>query len=142
MVLPVPDALDECFAAEVVAGFVFVFFEATFDNGLSCDPGVVGSRHPQRVEALHSLHANDDVLQSVVQRVTQVQGTGYVGRRNDDRVWFFGWIDLSVEVLALVPHLGDTLLGIQKIETAGDILWVEIVFGGHPKSYGKCFLYI
>ena len=125
-----------------MTGFVFVFFETTFDNGLGGDPGVVGSRHPQRVEALHPLHANHDILKRVVQGVAQVQGAGYVGWWDDDRVWFFCRIDLGVEVLAFVPHFGDTFLRIQKIETAGDILGVEIVFGSHPKSYGKCFLYI
>ena len=56
------------------------------DDRLGGDAGVVGARHPERVEALHPLLADEDVLQRVVQGMAQVQGAGDVGRRDDDRV--------------------------------------------------------
>ena len=86
LVLPFPDALHQPFAAQVVAGFLFFFEQPPLDDGLRGDAGVVGAGHPQRVVALHPLHANEDVLQRVVERVAEVEGAGDVRRRNDDAV--------------------------------------------------------
>jgi len=100
---------------------------------------MIGSRHPQRIEALHPLHPNDHILQRVVERMAQVKSAGNVRRRDDDRVRLFGGVDLRVEVAALVPHLRDALLSIQEIETARNVLGVEIVFGGHPNPTANVF---
>ncbi len=74
-----------CLAAQVVPRLAFFFPQPPFDDRLRGDAGVVGAGHPERVEALHPLHANQDVLQRVVQGVAQVQRAGHVGRRNHDR---------------------------------------------------------
>ena len=64
----------------------FFLLEPFFDHRLRGDSGVIGAGHPERVEALHPFHADQDVLQRVVQRMPQVQGPGHIGRRNHDRV--------------------------------------------------------
>ena len=46
MLLPGPDSLDESFAAHIVPGEVFLFFELLFDDGLRRDAGVVESGDP------------------------------------------------------------------------------------------------
>ena len=54
------------------------------DRGLGADPGVVHARQPEDFEALHPGAAREDVLDRVVQDVTECQHAGNVGRRNDD----------------------------------------------------------
>ena len=83
--LPLPDPPDQLFAAQVVARQVLLFLQPPLDDRLRGDAGVVRARHPQRLEALHAFHADQDVLQGVVQGVPQVQRTGDVGRRDHDR---------------------------------------------------------
>ena len=45
-----------------MARFVFNFFQATLDDGLSCNSGVVGTGHPEGDIALHAMKPNLDVL--------------------------------------------------------------------------------
>ena len=52
--LPLPDALDEGVAAEVVAGLA-VGGQLPLDHHLGRDAGMVGARLPQRVAAAHAL---------------------------------------------------------------------------------------
>ncbi len=104
LVFPLPDALDELFAAELVAIEIFFFFEAAFDNGLRGDAGMIGAWHPEGVVALHALEADDDVLQRVVEGVTKMEGAGDVRRRDDDGEGTFG--RLLTRGSAKHPHLG------------------------------------
>src|SRR5262249_22579717 len=52
---------------------------------LGRDAGVVRPRDPERVEPLHAAPADENVLQCVVERMSQVQRPGDVRRRDDDR---------------------------------------------------------
>ncbi len=54
--------------------------ELLLDLDLGGDSRVVGAGKPQRVEAVHALVADQDVLQRVVQGVAPVQRAGDVGR--------------------------------------------------------------
>ncbi len=96
----------EPLAAEVVASLLFFLKQPALDDGLRGDAGVVGAGHPERVEALHPLHADENVLQRVVQGVAEMEGAGYVRRRNDDCVdWTrISRIGVGVEVAALFPE--------------------------------------
>ena len=60
---------DQRFAAEVVSRFLLFLEQAALDHGLRRDAGMIGAGHPQRVVTLHSLPANEDVLQRVIERV-------------------------------------------------------------------------
>ncbi len=86
---------------------VFVFFQPAFDNGLRRDPGVIGSRHPERFVALHASRANDDVLQRVVQSVAKMQRAGHVGRRDHDRERLSVRIDFCGRTSGIVPSFGN-----------------------------------
>ena len=84
-VLPVPDPLDQPLAAQVVPGLASPR-SASRRSTTACVampawsvPGI-----QRRLEALHPLLADEDVLERVVQGVAQVQGAGHVGRRDDD----------------------------------------------------------
>jgi hypothetical protein len=56
------------------------------DHHLGGDAGMVGSNLPEHVLAAHALEPAQDVLQRVVQRMTHMQGSGHIRRRNDDRI--------------------------------------------------------
>ena len=58
--------------------------EVSLDHHLRGDAGMVGADHPERVLALHSGMARQNVLQRIVERMADVQRAGDVGRRHDD----------------------------------------------------------
>ena len=82
--LPRPHPLDERLAPEVVARPALVLGEPSLDDVLRRDPGVIHTRQPQRVVALHAAAPGEDVDERVVHRVPEVQAAGDVGRRDDD----------------------------------------------------------
>ena len=85
-VLPLPDALHQGVAADVVAGLALQLQQAALDHRLGGDAGVVGAGHPQRVVALHPVPADQQVLHHVVHGVPHVQGAGDVGQRHHHHV--------------------------------------------------------
>jgi hypothetical protein len=86
LLLPLPDALDEGLAADVVAGLAFEVEEPRLHHRLRGDAGVVRARHPQRGVALHAMPADQQILQHVVHRVAHVQRARDVGQRHHDHV--------------------------------------------------------
>ena len=83
---------------------LLLFQQPPLDDGLRGDARVVGAGHPERLETLHPLLADEDVLQRVVQRMAQVQRAGHVRRRNDDRVRLAAGVRLAVEVACFLPE--------------------------------------
>jgi hypothetical protein len=57
-----PDAGDECLAAEIVAGEIFLFLELPFDHRLRGDPRMVDPRHLEHVKPAHAVLADQNVL--------------------------------------------------------------------------------
>ena len=86
VLFPVPDALDEFFPAQIVAGLVLFRSEFALNHHLGGNAGVVGTNRPQCVTALHALEAGEGVHDGVLERVAHVQAAGYVGRRDRDAV--------------------------------------------------------
>ena len=117
--LPLPDALDELLAPQVVAGPALLA-ELLLDLVLGGDAGVVHAGQPQRLVALHALAAGEGVHQGVLEGVAQVEGTGDVGRRDHDGVRRLLAGRVGLEVTALHPalvqlplYLGRRVLGRQ-----------------------------
>ena len=73
LLLPLPDALDELLAAEVVPGLALLG-ELLLDLVLRGDAGVVHAGQPQRLVPLHALAAGEGVHERVLEGVAQVQG--------------------------------------------------------------------
>ena len=109
--------------------FSFLVFDAFFHPRLSGDAGVIGARHPKSVEALHAFEPDHDVLQRIVERVAQMQGTGDVGWRDDDRIGLLLGIGLSMKPAAGHPVGIDFFLGSFEIETARDVSRIRGCFG-------------
>ena len=80
VLLPLPDAFDEGFAAQLLAGFV-LFGQLAFDHQLGGNAGVVGARNPQRQIAAHAAPASEDVHLGMFQHVPHVQPAGDIRRR-------------------------------------------------------------
>ncbi len=78
---PLPHALDEGLPAHRLAAQPFGG-DLAIDHHLRRDPRVVRSGKPQHIVALHAPPARQDVLQRVVQRVSHVQASGDVWRRD------------------------------------------------------------
>src|SRR6476620_8167204 len=66
---PLPDSRDEPFAPQVVPRFALFFPQPFFDDGLSGDSRVIRPWHPERVVALHPVHADLNILQRVIEGV-------------------------------------------------------------------------
>ena len=69
---PFPDFLSESLAAQFDTAGAACFCQLTFDNHLSCDAGVIETGLPQRIEPLHPLPTDQNIHQSVVERVAHV----------------------------------------------------------------------
>ena len=98
MLLPLPHALDEGFAAEFLARCAF-FGQLALDHHLRGDAGVVGARKPQGEPAAHAPPAGENVHLSLVEHVAHVQAAGDVGRGQQDREGLAG--GLAVRALVL-----------------------------------------
>ncbi len=109
---PLPDALDEFLAPELVSARLLELELALHDH-LRGDAGVIGAGLPERIAAAHALVADQDVLQSEGERVPHVQAARHVGRRHHDGVGHRGGIRMALEGARLLPgriefrlHLG------------------------------------
>ena len=87
-ILPRLDAGDEFLPFEIGAFFAFLGQDPFFDDRLRGDARVVRARHPERIEALHPVIADEDILKRIVQGVAQVQRGGNIRRGYDDGVGF------------------------------------------------------
>jgi hypothetical protein len=119
LVLPLPDALDEGLAAQVVAGLALLA-ELALDDVLGGDAGVVHAGLVERLEALHALAADQGVDQRVLEGVPEVQAARDVRRRDDDGVRRLLAVLVGLEVTPLYPaliqlplYLGRCVLGRQ-----------------------------
>ena len=119
---PLPDPLDQSFTAEIVTSFVFGFPDPFFNTSLSRNSGVIGAGHPQRVIALHSLEPDYYILQCIVERVSEVECSGHVGRWDDDRKRLLVRIGFAVKVTTVFPHFEQAFLCGGKVESCGDIV--------------------
>ena len=103
LMLPVPDSLKEFFSAKVVACEPLVYSELLLDLYLRCDTRVVCSGNPKGVVALHSLIADENVLQGFVESVSHMELTRYVRGRNDHRKMRRGIIYVGGEISLFRP---------------------------------------
>jgi hypothetical protein len=116
--LPLPDLLDEFFAAEVVARNL-LRVELAFDHDLRGDAGVVGARNPGGVMAEHAVVARQAVHDGLVERVAHVQRAGDVRRRQLDRERRLAGIHAGCEITALFPLGAPVFLDFGGFERLG-----------------------
>ena len=112
---PVPDFVDECFTAIVVAGFAFLSSDLTLNHHLRCDTRMVSPRLPQGVFTLHALIADHGVHDGLLESMTHVQAAGDVRRRDHDGKAFFTGITMWLEIALLFPVLVKRLLDVLRV---------------------------
>src|SRR5579872_1841301 len=81
---PLPNMFQERLSPNFGA-LEILALEVALDHHLRRDTRVIGADHPQCVLAAHAFTAGKDILKGVVERVTDMQRTGDVRRRHDDR---------------------------------------------------------
>ena len=101
--LPLPYAADELLAAEFVAAGVLLFAQVLLHPRFGRDAGVVGAGEPADFLALHAVVAAQNILQRVVQHMSESQDAGDVRRRDHDRIGFLIRIWFAVEIPGLLP---------------------------------------
>ena len=67
------------------------------------------------------MHPYLDVLQGIIQSMPQVQCTGDIWRRNDNRKRLFARIDIRVKTTGLDPVQIDSIRCPYKIKAIGDL---------------------
>ena len=91
LLLPRPGVLEEFLAADVLLGDAHGL-EFRDHLGFGGDGGMVRSRHPAGILAVHAGVADQDVVQGIVEDVTHVQDTRHIGRRDHDGIRFSHWV--------------------------------------------------
>ena len=84
--LPLPDALEEFLAPEIVFGQALFLLQRLLHLHLRGDARVVGARQPEDFLAVHARLAAEDVLDGVVEHVPHVEHARDVRRRDDDGI--------------------------------------------------------
>jgi hypothetical protein len=100
---PLPDALLECLAPEVLPRLP-LRGEVLFDRVLRRDAGVVEAGLEEHVVALHPARAHDRVRERELQRVAEVQVAGDVRRRVRDREALARGVGIGVVVALFLPR--------------------------------------
>src|SRR2546422_1191426 len=119
LLLPLPRARQEGVATEVFLGLA-LGGELPLEHHVNRDRRVVGAGEPERVEAVHALHAHEHVLQRHVERVTPVERPGHVRRWHHDRERLALRVGIGAEVAALSPEWVPALLDRRGIVSVGD----------------------
>ncbi len=112
---PLPDALDEFLAAELMA-IGLLGFELALDHHLRRDAGVIGAGLPQRVEPLHAVVAGEDVLQREGQRVAHMQAARDIGRRHHDAIGLGHAVGMTGESAGVFPRFVNRRLDGGRVE--------------------------
>ena len=126
LLLVFPNAFEELFTTKIMARLAFVQLKTLFDDDLSGDTSVVGTRNIQDVLSFHTLEAADGVLDSRGEGVTKMETTSDVGRgKNDDELAVFILnlgtfsVGLGVEVTFVFPPLSPLLFNFVGVVASG-----------------------
>ncbi len=103
LVHPLPDTCQEGFAADLMAIYALLI-QQPLDDVLRGDTGVIFSRHPQGVVALHAMVANEDIFNGSGDGVTKVKRARDIGRRHTDNKRCAGRTGLWLEVASFFPE--------------------------------------
>ena len=71
---------------------------------------MVGARLPERVVPLHSFIADQDILHGIVQRMSHMQLSRNIRRRDNDGKRFLRLVHLGVEIILVHPLLIQSVL--------------------------------
>ena len=101
--LPLPDAFQKLVAAEIVAGLFLLLAQLALDDGLRGDAGMIGARKPENLMPRLARAAGENVLERVVEHMSERQDAGHIRRGDDDRVGGLGRGGVGGEETILNP---------------------------------------
>ena len=101
--LPVPNAFEEFAPSEIMSGNPFLLQQPSFNNSLRRYSGMICSRHPKRHKTLHSLCPYKNVLQRVIECMTEVKSTCDIWRWDHNRENITLLVRISMPVPVGVP---------------------------------------
>ena len=78
---PFPNALEEFFSAQIMTRASF-FIEHTLNHHLRRNARMICARLPKGITSFHTVIADEDVLNCMVERMTNMEAAGDVGRRH------------------------------------------------------------
>ena len=102
LLFPFPSSLQKAFTAQILLADALLL-QCLNNLNLSRDAGMIRSRLPQRVIALHSLIAHQDILHCIIQRVSHMQLSCDIGRRHDNRKRLSAGVRLRMEISVFLP---------------------------------------
>ena len=76
---------------------------------------MIRSRKPDRLTTLQAVLANQDILNRVVERMTEVEDISNVRRRNYYRIGVFTGIDVAMEIAFVKPVLVEAILNLFRV---------------------------
>ena len=120
-VFPVPGTLQKAIAAQHFFGQAFLA-HGLHHFCLGSNGCMVGAGHPQGGIALHTLAADQNILQSVVHGMAHVQLAGNIGRGHYDGIRLFAAVDLRVKIAALAPEFVNTIFHLRGIVLLCELL--------------------
>ena len=91
------------------------FFQGLNDLDFGCNAGMIASRLPQRIIALHSFLTDHDILQRIIECMPHMKLSGDVWRRHNNGERFFTLVHFRMKIFFLEPAVIDHLL---------DLFWV------------------
>jgi hypothetical protein len=115
LLFPLPDALVELLASEIVARLALERLQVALDDHLRGDAGVIGAGHPHRVVRAHAPPADQQILDGDEERMPEVERAGYVRRRDGDRKGRLRDLRVGVEIALLEPKAVPPLLDLRRI---------------------------
>ena len=96
--------IKKLLTAQVVASYA-LFFQLSLHHGLRGNTGMIGTRKPQGLFTGHTIVAYKNILQGMVQHMTQRQTSGNVGWRHKHRIGFFALIQNTGTLGMKTPDL-------------------------------------
>ena len=105
---PCPGSFKEAVATDVVFRESFRL-HLVDDFEFRRDACVVGAGKPQRFVAVHTLKADDNILNGIIEGVSHVQLSRDVGRRHHNRERLFLFVDVSLKEFVFHPVIVDFL---------------------------------
>ena len=122
LLLPFPNAFQELFAAQVITGFAFLFFDNLFNLNLGCQACMVIAGHPQGVVPHHAVPADQDILQGIIQCMAHMQLTGDVRWGDNNTEGFLALFYFGMKITMLFPEFIPFLLYGSRIINLRDIM--------------------
>ena len=112
---PVPNALQEFLAAQIITGQALFLAQILLHLDLRGNTGMIRTGQPQGLVALHTLKADQNILQRGVHGMAHVQLACHIGRRHDNGEGLLIGIHFCLKAVVIHPHFVDSRFHIARI---------------------------